>query len=73
MQKSSIELMLSSRAIDVWSIVVGSVGTGGFVTPCVPVAITPPGKEAHTPAMWPAKAKAQKNIMSVEERLILSS
>lgn len=44
-QKSSIELMLSRRAMEVWLIVVGEVGFGGFVGPWVPVAMTPGGKE----------------------------
>ncbi len=45
MQKSSTEFTLSRRAMDVWLIAVPNVGTGGFVTPCVPVAMTPAGKE----------------------------
>jgi hypothetical protein len=42
-QKSSIEFTLSRRAMEVWLIIVGMVGTGGFVTPWVPVATTPAG------------------------------
>jgi hypothetical protein len=42
-QKSSIELMLSKRAMEVWFIAVPNVGAGGFVGPWVPVAMTPAG------------------------------
>jgi hypothetical protein len=44
-QKSSIEFTLRRRAMDVWLIAVPVVGAGGFVTPCVPVAMTPAGNE----------------------------
>lgn len=57
---TSIELIDNKRATLVWLIDVPRVGSGGFVGPIVPVAITPSGKD------W---AWADKTAMSVVARV----
>jgi len=58
-QLTSTELIESSLASLVWLIAVPSVGKGGFVTPIVPVAMTPAGNDcAYAP--WPCIAKAER-------------
>lgn len=56
-------LMVSSRASDVWLTVVGAVGAGGFVTPCVPVAMTPAGNEEDAAETdWTEAAKIRAAV-----------
>ena len=69
-QLTSTEFTVNNRAIEVWLIAVPMVAWGGFVGPCVPVAITP-GKKLCPDTRRGLAAAKRKNVVVAKLRIIV--